>query len=54
MLPNANKQHRYIRGMHNADQRADHVSDGVTLRDDEAIQRPAGPKSGIEVPGLGD
>jgi hypothetical protein len=31
MLPNTNKQHGYIRGMHNTDQRADHVPDRVTL-----------------------
>jgi hypothetical protein len=41
MLPNTNKQHGHVRGVHNADQGSNHVPDGVAFGDDEAIQRPA-------------
>jgi len=41
VLPNADKEHRHVRGMDNANKRSNHVANGVALRDDEAIQRPA-------------
>lgn len=53
-MADTNEQDGHVRGVDDADQRADHVSNRVTFGNDEAIQSSARPKRGVEVPRLGD
>ncbi len=54
MLPDADEQHRHVGGVHDADERADHVADDIALRYDEAIQSAARSKRRVEVARLGN
>lgn len=54
MLADTNEQDGHVRGVDDADQGADHVSNRVTFGNDEAIQSSARTKRSVEVPRLGD
>ena len=54
MLPDTQEKDWHVGRVHNADQGADHVADGIALGDDKSIQRPAGTECGVEVSRLGD
>lgn len=49
MLPGTQKHHWDARRMHHADQRADHISHGITLGYHKAIQLPPRTKARVEV-----
>lgn len=54
MLPDADEEDGYVGGVDEADQRADHVADGVALGDDEAVEGADGAEGRVEVARLGD
>ena len=54
MLADTNEQDRHVRGVDNADQRADHVSNRIAFGNDEAVQSSARAKCSVEVPRLGN
>lgn len=54
MLSDTDKEHRNVCGMDEADERADHVADSVTLWNYEAVESADGAKGSVEVAGLGD
>ena len=49
MLSHANEQDGNIRRMDHANQGSNHVTDGVTLGDDEAVKSSARTEGGVEV-----
>jgi hypothetical protein len=54
MLADADKDHGHVGRVDEADERADHVADGVALGDDEAVEGAVGAKGRVEVARLGD
>ena len=54
MLTGAEKDDGDTGGEDHADQCTDHVTDGITFADDEAVQMSASTKGGVEVAGLLD
>src|SRR3954451_16024970 len=54
VLADTNEQDRHVRGVDDADQSADHVSNRIALGNDETIQSSARAKRSVEVPRLGN
>lgn len=54
MLSDADEQDWDVGGVDETDEGSDHVSDGVTLGDDEAVEGADGAEGGVEVAGLRD
>jgi hypothetical protein len=52
MLPNTDEKHGNICRMNHADQSADHISHGVTLRNNEAVERSPASKGCVKIAGL--
>lgn len=54
MLANSHKHHRHVRRVDQTDKGTDHVTDGVALGDDEAVQGAIRAKGRIKVACLGN
>ncbi len=54
MLADADKEDGHVGGVHQADEGADHVADGVALGDDEAVEGADGAKGSVKVARLGN
>lgn len=54
MLANSHKHNGHVGRVDQTDKGADHVTDGVALGDDEAVQGAIGAKGRIEVARLGN
>jgi hypothetical protein len=52
MLSNTDEEDRNVRRMYHANQCTDHISNSVTLRNDEAVKRPSTAERSVEVSGL--
>lgn len=54
MLSHADEEDGHVGCVHQTDERANHVADGVAFGDDEAVEGADGAEGCVEVAGLGD